>query len=101
MDAWEARIRGMCNVEGGPGQYLNLFRDLKPGDEVLLFKGFGDPRAEKDKTVVIAAVVDCSALATDGTKINCHHRFEKTGEHYPNPELSPKARQILESMGLD
>jgi len=73
---------------------------LKPGDEVIIKAGYGDPRVEEDKRDVIVSVDGLSALTAAGISLKCHDSegVKPTGKHYSKFELSPKAKKILEAL---
>lgn len=61
-----------CGYRGGypdPGGYV--IASLKKGDEITLQPGFGYPKADKERTLIIYEVHQVSALCTDGTRLSC------------------------------
>jgi len=71
--------------------------ELKPGDEIIIKGGYGDPPVEKDTEDIIAAVGGFSALTISGIKLSCWNEagVKPTGEHFEKFELSEKAKEIL------
>jgi hypothetical protein len=63
----------MCHGYGGgypdPGGYV--IASLKKGDEITLQPGFGYPKVDKERTLIVYEVYQFSALCTDGTRLMC------------------------------
>lgn len=79
-----------------------IFLSLKPGDEITLDPGFGYEPSEAQRTLIIASIDGFSALATDGTQLMCTdcEGISPTGVHHESWQLSEKAQNILEELGL-
>ncbi len=87
---------------GFPAPEARIIADLKPGQEIEIQPGYGDPPAQAKRTAIIAAVQGFSALACDGTMLCCEDGLgvKPTGNQFADFTLSEKAKQILEQACL-
>lgn len=96
----------MCFQFGSRPDYCGgaVIASLKPGEEVIVKKGFGYPPAEEDTTEIIAVVDEMSALTASGRALRCNDGYgvEATGNRFEEGEyaISPKARMIMEKASL-
>lgn len=94
----------MCFHFGSLPDYCGgaIIASLKPGDEIVVKRGFGTPPAEEDTVEIIADAGGMSALTTSGRALACDdgHGIEITGQHFEEFEISPKAQMIMKRVSL-
>lgn len=54
---------------GQPGPGATKIGELKPGDQIILLPGYGDPRSDEDRVLIVVSVSGYSALCNDGTTL--------------------------------
>ena len=73
--------------------------ELKPGEEIIIAAGAGNPAHEEDVKDYVLEVQGCSALTAGGIRLMCSdgNSVTKTGNQVPveKLEVSEEARQIL------
>lgn len=81
-----------------------IWAELKPGDEIVIDAGAGDPVRRTRRTAIVLNVQGASALMTDGTRLCCRDtgRFRKTGRRDEGwrENVSPEARRLQEAAAL-
>ena len=87
----------MCCAEGDQvgGQ---IIASLKPGDEIVIPPGAGDPARKETVTDHVLQVRGCSALTIGGVRLECKdgRLIQKTGKSVPidQLEVSEKASML-------
>ena len=75
---------------------------LSPGDEIIIRKGFGDPKTEKEIKDIIYNIHCFSALTANGIQLMCRDAIgiKRTGKHFTEYDVSPEAKKILKEANV-
>jgi len=98
----------LCNIKDGCGFLCNseeckfldqkeVIASLISGDEIVVGAEFGYPKAEKDKTHIVAFSCGFSVVTADGIQLSCWDGsgIKKTGTQFSEFSIDKKAFELF------
>lgn len=86
----------MCCVNFYPNSLGIRISELKPGDEIIILKGEGNPPVPKETATIVWKVSGFSALTVNGVSISCVNLSDLivTGRQFETYHVTSEALRI-------